>query len=88
MVKPAAFNRLSTPVNPSVLSVVAALVIPIASNAFCADCVGLTKLTIACLIPLTAVSVLTPLIVTLAMAAFNSFSVTPALAAIGATLPS
>ena len=49
---------------------------------------GVTRLTIACLIPLTAVSVLTPLIVTLATAAFNSFNETPALAAIGATLPS
>ena len=35
-VMPAAFNRLSTPVSPSVLRVVAAFVMPISSNAFCA----------------------------------------------------
>ena len=87
LVAPALRSFSRTPDKPSDCNVAAAFSIPNPFKTFWAFSVGRIKLTSACLIPLTAVSVFTPLIVIEATAAFTSLRLTPALAAIGAILP-
>ena len=87
-VAPLAVRRFNTPDSPSVLRIAALFAMPYFSSCFCASPVGLSKLTIACLVPDTAEDVWTPLAVTVAIAAATSSNETPAALAIGAMLPS